>query len=51
MNTLSTITHLHLAPSVRFEPCVTFHAGDERDLGVCAGCGWPVDDHEPGHAA
>jgi hypothetical protein len=43
----STITRLHLAPSVRFEPCLAFHADDRRDLHVCAGCGWPSDDHEP----
>jgi hypothetical protein len=36
-----------IAPAVRFEPCVEFHDDHAGDLGVCAGCGWPSDDHEP----
>lgn len=28
----------------RWEPCPTF-AGDGPGSGVCAGCGWLVDDH------
>jgi hypothetical protein len=44
MNDHSTITTLALAPSVRFEPCVGFHA--DAGLDVCAGCGWPADDHD-----
>jgi hypothetical protein len=40
----TTITTLHLAPAVRFEPCAHFHADVEP--GVCAGCGWTADDHE-----
>jgi hypothetical protein len=43
------------APALRWEPCVEAHGADE--LGLCAGCGWPVGDHddaaepEPGHGA
>jgi hypothetical protein len=51
MNDLSTITRLHVAPSIRFEPCLAFATGDGRDLDVCDGCGWSVEDHEPAHAA
>jgi hypothetical protein len=51
MNDLSTITRLHLAPTVRFEPCLAFHDDHVVDAGVCAGCGWPSDDHEPAQAA
>lgn len=48
----STITPLPLAPAVRFEPCLAFHADLLVDLGVCAGCGWPTDDHDaPAQAA
>ena len=51
MNNQGTITTLPLAPSVRFEPCLVFHA-DHVDTDVCGGCGWPADDHEaPAQAA
>lgn len=33
-------------PALRWEPCVEAHAADE--LGLCAGCGWPIDDHDGG---
>ena len=36
-----------IAPAVRFEPCVAFHDDEPGDFGVCTGCGWPLDDHEP----
>ncbi len=51
MSTVTTTAPLHLAPSVRFEPCLAFHADHVADVGVCVGCGWPVDDHEPAQAA
>lgn len=51
MGNVSTITRLHLAPSVHFEPCLAFHADDVSDVGLCEGCGWSVDDHEPAQAA
>jgi hypothetical protein len=31
------------AAPVRWEPCASVSALDET--GVCAGCGWPEDDH------
>jgi hypothetical protein len=35
-----------VAPAVRWEPCPEFDDGAAADLaGVCAGCGWPADDH------
>ncbi len=51
MNDLSTITRPHLAPTVRFEPCLAFAADQLVDAGTCAACGWPTDDHEPAYAA
>jgi hypothetical protein len=30
------------ADPVRWEPCLEPHADD---VGLCAACGWPVDDH------
>ena len=35
---------LILAPAVRFEPCVGFHADDAGDA-ICTDCGWSLDDH------
>ena len=32
-----------VAPEVWWEPCESVSALDE--LGLCAGCGWPEDDH------
>jgi hypothetical protein len=32
------------APALRWEPCVEASAID--DHGMCAGCGWPADDHD-----
>jgi hypothetical protein len=43
--------NLTLAPAVRWEPCPGFHDDPASDAGVCAGCGWPPDDHEPAIAA
>ena len=51
MSDHSTITRLRIAPSVRFEPCMAFHADHPSDVGVCERCGWPSDDHEPAQAA
>jgi len=34
----------HPAPAVRWEPCAEASGPDE--LGLCAGCGWPADDHQ-----
>ena len=45
MSEHDTITRLPVAPAVRFEPCVAFHADEVSDP-VCVGCGWPVDEHE-----
>ena len=35
-----------IAPAVRWEPCDEFHDDARDPSGVCAGCGWPLDDHE-----
>jgi hypothetical protein len=32
-------------PGVRWEPCSAFHDDPADGPGVCAGCGWPPDDH------
>ena len=41
------ITTMSSAPAVRWEPCSAFHHdADGEASGVCAGCGWPPDDHE-----
>lgn len=35
------------APAVRWEPCREFHDDPGADVpSVCAGCGWPLDDHD-----
>jgi len=34
------------APAVRWEPCTDFHYdATVPPSGICAGCGWPSDDH------
>ena len=44
-----TITSIHttdIAPAVSWEPCREFHDdGTLERSDVCAGCGWPPDDH------
>lgn len=47
------VTTLSLDPeplaSVRWEPCVAGTA--DGDGGLCAGCGWPLEDHLEAPAA
>ena len=36
---------------LRWEPCETYDADHECELGTCVHCGWPGDDHtEPNRA-
>lgn len=40
---------LHLAPSVRSEPCLGYQAPlheDLADFGICAECGWLDHEHD-----
>ena len=48
MATTTTVPRsVDTAPTVRWEPCSGFHDDPAVDpVGVCAGCGWPLDDHE-----
>ena len=53
--TVSIISKGVGAPAVRWEPCAEFHDdaddGTTEGGGVCAGCGWPPDDHQLAAAA
>jgi hypothetical protein len=41
------LEHGFVAPEVRWEPCTEAAATDE--FGLCAGCGWPPQDHLGDH--
>ena len=43
----TTRPSLILAPAVRWEPCAAFRDDPASNAGVCSGCGWTPDDHEP----
>jgi len=57
MPATTTITSIptEVAPTVRWEPCSQYHDdGPEAPVegsGLCAGCGWPADDHALAAAA
>jgi hypothetical protein len=40
----STTALRSITTTVRWEPCGGFH-DEAADPGVCAGCGWPADEH------
>jgi hypothetical protein len=45
MRSVTTINAWVEAPPVRYEPCSDYEDATTADA-CCAGCGWPLDDHD-----